>query len=94
MNSKRNDVSDEECLTAVVYFASGIALFILFCMSSLQLNRNRYSEQSMQSEKDPVIREQKELDRKKSDVLNLIIRLSMASIDPPYLSIFQAEPCD
>ena len=47
MNSKRNDVSDEECLTAVVYFASGIALFILFCMSSLQLNRNRYSEQSI-----------------------------------------------
>lgn len=89
MNSKRNDVSDEECLTAVVYFASGIALLILFCMSSLQLNRNRYSEQSIQSEKDPVIREQKELDRKKSEILNLIIRLSMASIDPPYLSIFQ-----
>lgn len=89
MNSKRNDVSDEECLTAVVYFASGIALFILFFMSSLQLNRNRYSEQSIQSEKDPVIREQKELDRKKSEILNLIIRLSMASIDPPYLSIFQ-----
>lgn len=89
MNSKRNDVSDEECLTAVVYFASGITLFILFCMSSLQLNRNRYSEQSIQSEKDPVIREQKELDRKKSEILNLIIRLSMASIDPPYLSIFQ-----
>lgn len=89
MNSKRNDISDEECLTAVVYFASGIALLILFCMSSLQLNRNRYSEQSIQSEKDPVIREQKELDRKKSEILNLIIRLSMASIDPPYLSIFQ-----
>lgn len=89
MNSKRNDVSDEECLTAVVYFVSGIALFILFCMSSLQLNRNRYSEQSIQSEKDPVIREQKELDRKKSEILNLIIRLSMASIDSPYLSIFQ-----
>lgn len=89
MNSKRNDVSDEECLTTVVYFSSGIALFILFCMSSLQLNRNRYSEQSIQSEKDPVIREQKELDRKKSEILNLIIRLSMASIDPPYLSIFQ-----
>ena len=94
MNSKRNDISDEECLTAVVYFASGIALLILFCMSSLQLNRNRYSEQSIQSEKDPVIREQKELDRKKSEILNLIIRLSMASIDPPYLSIFQVEPCD
>ena len=89
MNSKRNDVSDEECLTTVVYFASGIALFILFCMSSLQLNRNRYSDQALQSEKDPVSREQKELDRKKSEILNLIIRLSMASIDPPYLSIFQ-----
>lgn len=94
MNSKRNDISDEECLTAVVYFASGIALFILFCMSSLQLNRNRYSEQSIQSEKDSVIREQKELDRKKSEILNLIIRLSMASIDPPYLPIFQVETHD
>ena len=89
MNSKRNDISDEEDLIAVVYFASGIALFILFCMSILQLSRNRYSEQSIQDEIDPAIREQKELNRKKTDILNLIIRLSMASVDPPYLSIFQ-----
>lgn len=89
MNSKRNNVSDGECLIVVIYSIFGIMLFIAFYMSSLQLNRNRYSEQSIQSEKDPVIREQKELDRKKSEILNLIIRLSMASIDPPYLSIFQ-----
>lgn len=94
MNSKRNDISDEECLMAVIYFIFGTMLFIAFYMSSLQLSRNRYSEQSIQSEIDPVIREQKELDRKKTDILNLIIRLSMASIDPPYLSIFQVETHD
>ncbi len=94
MNSRKNDISDGECLMAVIYFIFGTMLFIAFYMSSLQLSRNRYSEQSIQSEVDPVIREQKELNRKKTDILNLIIRLSMASVDPPHLSIFQVETHD
>lgn len=91
MNSKRTNFSDEKDLAMVGYTIIGIIVFTLLYLSAInnELAKKRYSERSTQNENNLTIREQEEIEQKKGELLNLIIRLGTASINPPYLSIFQ-----